>query len=230
MQNKGIIFYTDSILDLKIAERVQGQLSKISAEKSISIVSVSLKPMPHFGKNIHLPLQRGTVTMFKQILTALEESDVEVIFFAEHDVLYHSSHFDFIPPKEHGVFWYNVNVWKVNSETGHSLWVNNCVQVSGMCGFRDDLIQHYKERVALAEAGPWDRNWGYEPGTPGKTVFKTPFVQKTWMSEYPNLDIRHTGTLSKNRWSKDMFRDKRNCEGWTETTVDKINGWKGFKL
>src|SRR3990167_2102972 len=41
---KGIIFYTDNQLRLKIARPVQKQLDKISQEKNIPIVSCSLKP------------------------------------------------------------------------------------------------------------------------------------------------------------------------------------------
>jgi len=223
---KGIIFYTDNQLELKIAHKVQRQLRSIG----LPIVSTSLKPMANMGKNICLPLERSKITMFKQQLTALENSDAEIIFFCEHDVIYHPSHFDFVP-KERGVFYYNVNVWKIRREDGHALWVDNCIQVSGLCGYRDELIQHYRERLALAESSPvWNGNWGYEPGTPGKTVFKTQFTQETWMSEYPNLDIRHSHNLTKNRWTPDLFRDKKNCEGWTETTLDKIKGWEGFSI
>lgn len=223
---KGIIFYTDNQLNLKIAHRVQKQLKSIG----LPIVSASLKPMNNMGKNIYLPLKRSKLTMFKQQLAALEASDAEIIFFCEHDVIYHPSHFDFIP-KDRNTFYYNVNVYKIRKEDGHALWVNNCIQVSGLCGYRDELIQHYKERVKLAESSDsWKNNWGYEPGTPGKNIFKIPFKQETWMSEFPNLDIRHDHNLTMNRWSPDLFRDKKNCEGWTETTVDKIKGWEGFIL
>lgn len=162
--------------------------------------------------------------MFKQQLKALEESTAEIIFFCEHDVLYHPSHFDFVP-KDRNTFYYNINVWKVRIPDGHSLWVNNCIQTSGLCGYRDELIKHYKERIKLTEENGFNRNWGYEPGTPGKTIFPTQFKQETWMSDFPNLDIRHHHNLTLNRWSKDLFRDKKNCEGWTETRVDKIKGW-----
>src|SRR3989344_8281105 len=51
---KGIIYYTDNQLNLKIAHRVQNQIRKISKEKNIPIVSASLKPMDKMGKNIHI--------------------------------------------------------------------------------------------------------------------------------------------------------------------------------
>lgn len=223
--NKGIIFYTDNRLNTKIAHKVQKQLLSIG----LPIVSASLKPMPHFGHNIHLPLERGYVTMFKQILAALEASNEEIVFFCEHDVIYHPSHFDFNPPKK-DVFYYNLNVWKVRAEDGHALWVNNCRQVSGICVYRETAIKHYKERVALAESGPWQRGFGNEPGTLGKTMFPTQFLQETWMSEFPNLDIRHNKNLTLNRWSQDLFRHKEACEGWTEKKVNEIKGWENFKI
>lgn len=222
--NKGIIYYTDNQLDLVISKRVQDRL----LEMNLPIVSASLEPID-FGKNIHLPLVRSIPTMYKQILAALEASETYIIFFCEHDVLYHPSHFEFTPP-EHGIPYYNTNVWKVRYEDGHSLWVDNCIQVSGLCGYRDEFIEHYKERVALSEAGPWDKNWGYEPGTPGKTIFKTLLVQGTWLSPFPNIDIRHNHNLTYNRWTQDKFRDKRNCRGWTEKNVNEIEGWKDLVL
>ena len=67
---KGIIYYTDNRLQLKIAHACQKQLKKMG----LPIVSASLKPMVFGDKNIHLPLERGSLTMFKQILAALEAS------------------------------------------------------------------------------------------------------------------------------------------------------------
>ena len=112
---KGIIYYTTNQLTLKIARAVQKQLKKISKEKGIPIVSASLKPMDNMGKNIHLPLAPGTMTYFKQILAALEASEAEYIFFAEHDVLYSDSHFNFLPPTK-DKFYYNHNWWRVRKD------------------------------------------------------------------------------------------------------------------
>ena len=226
MLSKSIIYYTDNILNPVIAEKVRNQLLSIG----LPIVSVSLEPIPGFGKNIHLPLQRSIPTMFKQQLTALEESDADIIFFCEHDVLYHPSHFDFIPPKR-DIAYYNVNVWKIRYEDGLALWVNECIQVSGLCAYREDLLVHYRARVALAESVPvWDKNWGYEPGTPGKTVFQGLINSETWMSEFPILDIRHNKNLTKNRWSPTLFRNKIHCQGWTEKNVKDLPGWENLNL
>ena len=105
-EKKGIIFYTDNQLNLKIAHAVQDAIRRVN----LPIVSVSLKPMPHFGKNIYLPLKRGYLTMFTQILTALEASDAQIIYFCEHDNIVHPSRFEFTPPKK-DVWYYNLN-WR----------------------------------------------------------------------------------------------------------------------
>ena len=49
--------------------------------------------------------------MVKQILTALENSTTDYVFFTEHDVLYPKCHFDFTPPRD-DIFYYNANVWR----------------------------------------------------------------------------------------------------------------------
>ena len=216
---KGIIFYTDNKLNLKIAHRVQRQLKRIE----LPIVSVSLKPMT-FGKNTCLPLKRGHLTMFKQILTALETSTEDIVYFCEHDVMYHPAHFDFVPENAE-TFYYNTNVWKIRDD-GLALWVNNCRQVSGICVHRLTAIQHYKERIAYVEEHGFQRKMGFEPGTHDRVAFPTRYTSSAWHAKYPNLDIRHNNNLTRNRWSPDQFRDKRNCQGWKETTVDKIDGWE----
>ena len=67
---KGIIYYTDNRADERINQRVRNQLLSIG----LPITSVSLQPVPNFGRNIVLPLERGMLTMFTQILTALENA------------------------------------------------------------------------------------------------------------------------------------------------------------
>lgn len=217
---KNIIYFTDNKLNLRIAHAVQSQLKRMN----IPIVSASLKPMPHFGTNIHLPLERGYLTMFKQILAALEASKADIVYFCEHDVLYHPSHFKLMP-NERGTIYYNINVWKVRSSDGHSLWVNNCRQVSGIVAYREDLLAHYRERVAYVEKHGFSRNMGFEPGTHKRVEWQYPLNAESIMSEYPNLDIRHESNLTPNRWSPDQWRDKRNCEGWSERHVLDIEGW-----
>lgn len=236
---KGIIFYTDSELDEKIARPVRDHLSKISHEKSIPIVSSSLKPLDFGAENIPLSRKRGILTMFVQILVALEASDADIVFFCEHDVLYHPSHFDFTPSKV-DVYYYNINVWKVRASDGHSVKVDDLKQLSGLCGYREHLIRHYQKRIkiieerraALIASGEPVENegvskyMGYEPGMHSEPRGVDHYPVDTWSSKFPNIDVRHDTNFTKNRWSKDDFVDKKYTQGWTETTADKIPGWK----
>lgn len=213
---KGIVFYTDNQLKVKIAHRVQYELRKISETKNIPIVSVSLKPMPHFGKkNIYLPEERGYLTMFKQILAGLEASDADVIFLCEHDVLYHPSHFDFTPPKK-DIYYYNQNWWRVRTTDGFAVhWDAN--QVSGLCSYREHLLKFYRERVAHVTKNGYKNGMGFEPG--GRNTDKT----HAWKSEYPDIDIKHGNNLSKNKWSLNDFRDKSTAKNFV--TGSEIPGW-----
>ena len=218
---KGIIYYTDNQLKLKIAIMVQRQLKKISEFKNIPIVSASLKPMG-FGKNIHVPLQRGVLTMFKQILTALEASETDIVYFCEADVLYHPAHFDFTPPKKE-VFYYNENVWKIDAKTGHAVHYD-MRQVSGIAVYREIAANHYRKRVAMVEKNGFSMGMGYEPGTHHRPERVDDATSGSWKSEFPNVDIRHGGNFSPTRWKKEEFRNQRYTKGWTETD-DEIPGW-----
>lgn len=240
--SKGIIYYTDNELSEEIAKPVRDQLLKISQEKGIPIVSSSLKKMDFGVKNIdHPTLTRGIITMFTQILDALEASTADIIFFCEHDVLYHPSHFDFIP-KRRLAYYYNVNVWKVRHSDGHSLKVDDLKQLSGLCSFRTNLIRHYKRRLEIIEKRRRDiikagkplenegvsKYMGYEPGLHSYPRGVDDHPVRSWVSPYPNVDIRHDRNFTKNRWSKEEFRDKKYTTGWTETTADKIPGWNNL--
>jgi hypothetical protein len=214
---QGIIYYTDNKLDPKIMGKCQKQLLKMN----IPIVSCSLLPI-EFGKNIVLSLERGYLTMFKQILTALENSDADIIYFCEHDVLYHSSHFNFIPPNNNQ-FYYNENVWKVDYSSGKAIHYD-CKQTSGLVGYRDLLLEHYRKRVQLVEKHGFSRAMGFEPGTHSRAERVDNYASESYFSEFPNIDIRHTTNLTESRWNQDQFRN--SVKNWIEQ--DNVPGWGHF--
>jgi hypothetical protein len=214
---KGIIYYTDNILDEVIAAACRKQIEKAG----LPIFSASLKPLD-FGTNVTLELERGILTMFKQILAALEISTVDVVYFCEHDILYHPSHFRFTPPSP-DVFFYNENTWKVDITTGQALFYFT-QQTSGLCCARELAIDHYKRRVARVEQErKYDRRIGFEPGCHQYPRGIDDKMAKSWLSEFPNVDIRHKGNLTPSRWHRDQFRNKKYCQGWTEAGA--IPGW-----
>ena len=220
----GIIYYTDNELDEKIMKVCQKQLLKASNGKKI--VSVSLKPID-FGQNITLPLLRGYLTMFKQILIALEVLDTDVVFFCEHDVLYHPSHLDFIPT-DRNIWYYNDNNWFLRLTDGFALY-NKSASLSGLCVYRDIAIKHYRERIAMIEKEGEGcvRNMGFEPMTNGRVKWEHQYTFKTYQSIAPNIDIKHGQNLTRARWTQDKFR--RKPAEWKEATIDTIPGWNNVR-
>lgn len=208
--SRDIIFYTDNKLNLKIAHAVQKRLK----DTGLPIVSASLKPMDKMGKNIHLPLERGMETYFKQIIAALEASDADIVYMCEHDVLYHPSHFTFIPPTK-DKFYYNQNFWKVREDGFAVHWDAN--QVSGLVSYRELLLDWYKKKWEKIQKDGFDRS--YEPGGRNSELIIA------WKSEYPNIDIRHEGTLTRSKWNQNDFRDKTTCINWQEGNITDIKGW-----
>lgn len=215
---KGILYYTDCRLDERIMSICQNQLEL--SRNGNALVSVSLRPTL-FGKNIVIDGERGVLTMFKQILAGLEALDTDIVFLAEHDVLYHPSHFEFTPERW-DTFYYNNNIWKVDAEDGKALF-HYSNHTSQLCAYRSLLLEHYRKRVAMVEANGFSRRMGFEPGTHGRKERVDDYGCDTWMSEYPNIDLRHKNNLTQSRWSKDQFRNKRYTKGWTE--ADEVPGW-----
>lgn len=222
----GILYYTDNRLDRELMEKCHKQLRE--AADGLRIVSVSLQPLD-FGDNITLPLERGYLAMFKQILTGLKELETDFVFFAEHDVMYDPSHFKFRPPSK-DVYYYNTNVWKVRQSDGHALYTDNCRQTSGLCANRETLVRHYEERVKRTEAKlkelgdtrafrNWIRRQGFEPGTHGRPERVDDLKAESWQSAEPLYDIRHDGNLTPSRWEKEQYRNSRYTRGWTEKTI-----------
>ena len=205
---KGIIYYTDNQLPIKLAKAIQNQLKSIG----LPIVSSSLKPMEHFGKNIYLPLERGYLTMFRQILAALEASEREIIFFCEHDVLYHPSHFEFTPPDK-DVFYYNQYWWKVRDDGMAASWEAD--QVSGIAVYRETAIAWYKKRIEDFNNAKFDRK--FEPMSREGA--------KSWKSKYPNIDVRHGKNLTLSKWSLADFRNKDTAVNFKKGALADIKGW-----
>ncbi len=237
---KGIIYYTDNRLEEKIMKKCQEQLMKVESS-TLPIISVSLKPI-EFGQNYTLNAERSYLTLTKQIIKALEESTSDVVFFCEHDVLYHPSHFDFTPPKK-DVFYYNMNSWMLRAEDGHCLYYHHR-SLSGMACFRETALEHFRKRkerieALLKEAGNTGlvkatsgttislkegiHRLGFEPGTHDRPEKIDDLKAENFRSEFPLVDIRHKYNLTQNRFRKDQFRNARSYEGWTES--EEIPFW-----
>lgn len=216
-RTKGIVYYSDCRGDASMLSAVREQLARVAPGP---IVSVTLSPVA-FGRNVVLALERGYLTMFRQILAGLEALDTDVAFLCEHDVLYDRSHFAFTPQRA-DVYYYNQNTWKVDAASGHALHYR-CSQTSGLCADRQLLLEHYRKRIAIVERDGFSRRIGFEPGTHNRPERVDDLQAETWMSSVPNIDIRHGHNLTPSRWRRDQFKNQRFCEGWEES--DRVPGW-----
>lgn len=223
---RGCIYYTDNQLDEKIMKVCQKQLLK--ATKGMPMVSCSLKPMD-FGTNIVLPLERGYITMTKQILTALETLNTDIVYFCEHDVLYHPSHFDFVPP-DRNTWYYDENYWFLRMPDGFAISYD-CSPLSGLVVYRDIAIKHFKERLALMEKDQFKEysmyKIGFEPMTHNRINWTNKYPFKTFESSSPSIDISHGANVTQKRWSIDQFR--RKPKFWVEGNIDTITGWDNVR-
>ncbi len=227
-KTRGIIYYTDNELTQQIAKPCQEQLKQISQEDRLPIVTASLHKKLDFGvKNIVFPsLKRGYYSMFKQILGALENSQSDIIFFTEADVLYHPSHFDFVPP-EKDTFYYNQNVWYLRQD-GHTLHYD-VNQLSGLCVYRKTALIHFRERFERLQTEPFTRHTGFEPFTHNRVHWNNTFKLDTWISELPNVDIRFGVNATGMRWKKEEYRNQQLLINWQENENFQIPGWSDLQ-
>ena len=215
----GILYYTDNEIDEKMMKLCQEWIRR--GAKQNRIVSVSLKKI-EFGDNITLPLERSKLTMHKQILYGLKELDTDIVYFCEHDIIYHPSHFEFIPPKEKKeIFFYNKNLWRVRRSDGFAVKYDH-KSLSQMCAWRETLLKEYEERVRRIEKEGFN-NGGFEPGTRGLwrggfSNSKSEFFE----SQEPNIDIRHNKNLSASKWKPEEFRNQKSCLNWQNSNIENL--------
>jgi glycosyltransferase involved in cell wall biosynthesis len=216
----GILYYTDNELDPFILNIVLSHLKKY--ENKYEIVVVSLKPLD-FKNNIILNLKRSHLTMTKQQLAGLLALDTDIVFMAEHDVIYPKCHFEFIPEKNK--FYYNLNWWKVREGDGQALHFK-AKQVSGLCAYRDILIEYFSNRVKLIESGEIGGRRHFEPD--GKRKYRDEGYGKLtnceaidWMSKIPYVDIRHGRAVTRNIYDPKGYRGQ--VTDWT--LADEVPFW-----
>lgn len=208
---KGILYYTCNTHDPIIESACRAQL--LRARNGYQLGSVSRQEIEFGDWNVVVDMPRSPETMHQQILTGLRLLKTDIVFLCESDVLYHPSHFEFVPPKD-DVVYFNSNIWRTRYPDGHCVWTDGLQQVSGICAYRDLLLEFYERRVE--QIGKEGFNRHYEPGPKIKVGME--FGTESWQSSQPNLDIRHGGTLTKSKWSVDDFRDKRYAAGWKEAS------------
>lgn len=217
---KGIIYYSSNRIKEPIRVGVLRELEKsgLPITKNTTVVGTV-----------------GALSMFHQILDCLERAKEKYVFFCEHDVLYHQSHFDFTPPRD-DTYYYNTNVWRWaygrDGEGRKIVTYDNLVSVSGLCVNRELARDFYKNRLKIIYNNGWDalptfgnpqwaRELGYEPGK--KNTYEERPKSEEWRSEYPNIDIRHTRSMTiPHLETKEFVHQPTN---WKEDIIDNIPGW-----
>lgn len=216
---QGCIWYTDHRPDERILRASLDSIRRAAGDRPLVRVGAQSIKMVDMA----IGYDPGYLTMFRQILKALQHVDTDIVFFCEHDVLYHPAHFDFEPPRK-DTFYYNVNVWKVDVKTGRAItYITK--QTSGLVAYRDLLIEHYTKRIELVKANGFSRKMGFEPGSHRRSERVDDHPSDTYRPLYPNIDLRHSKNLTPSRWRQDQFRDQRNCRGWRESDIHHIEGW-----
>ena len=231
----GIIYYEDNRISGPIIDHSRASI----VASGLPITSCSLNTPIDFGDNYVLEnRKRSYPTMVDQIIIALENSKEDYVFFCEHDVLYHQSHFEFVP-QEDDMYYYNLHHWRWRYPTDKAVSWQRVVSLSQMVCNRKMALVHFRERMRVArEQGldlersrepRWARRWGYEPGTkPKRRGGFSDEKMGTWESPVANIDIRHDKTLSLPKTTLKEF--KHPPKGWQEINIDDIEGWNLRKL
>ena len=221
---KGILYYTDNKAPEKILLACRKQLLRCQGD--MPIVSVSQYPI-EFGKNIVLPLKSQLISMFRQIVVGLEELKTDVVFLAEHDMLYHPSHFDFEPPRDN-IYYYNTNLWTVKSDTGQALYTDHSRRNSGLVASRRILLEHFTQKIDKAveffkvTTRGFGRKIGFEPG---RKKGREDYRVKEYRSEHPNLDIKHGGNITKPRFKLSDYQHGGRRVKDSFTLSDEVPYW-----
>lgn len=218
MVKREIIYYTDCKLEDKSFMR---KARKTVEASGLPILTISLNHSVNLGRNVILRGKRSQNMLFAQLLLGLLISEADYVFFCEHDVLYHPSHFEFTPPSP-DKYYYNNNVYKYRL-SDRKVVGYDCHWLSQLCASRKLLIDHYAKRFRQMANG--NESGGYEPGT-GKSRKIESTGYELWESKFPNIDIRHgKNWTGVKRMDPSEFRDKSTCQNFKSLSVEDVPGW-----
>jgi len=101
-----------------------------------------------------------------------------------------------------------------------------------LCVDRKLALKNYKKRLDFIGKNGWRIKFGFEPGCRKKKVGGiTDDDFEDWKSAYPNIDIRHKGTVTPRKCYKTSFVNPPDWNTWREVRANMIPGWdKNFIL
>lgn len=188
MIDTSIIYYTDGALQQNIMNLCWDNLIKAAKDKPI--ITVSQKPIDFEGTASNIcvgEIGRSLISLHKQIMLGCEAADTKYVALAEHDILYHSEHFDWIPPTDKK-FYYNINHWLVDWETCEYFYSRRKV-ISMMLANRKLVLRAVRDKIRLLEEGEKvDKDFGKNKKSYRAVAFRT---------GKPNIDIRHSNNFSR---------------------------------
>jgi len=202
--NHGILYYTDNTLDGTVLG-VTAWSNLVNASGGIPIAVVSQRPV-NVRNNICVgDKPRNIQSIMEQILAGLEFFDAKTyVFLAEHDVLYHSSHFTslqsycFIDKQ----FNCNTNNFRCTSN-GYSIGSSDKI-LSQFSGYACDFRNVFREKLELLKKHGYKAIEYIEPGR--DRIIKWAKLN-TYTSPVPNVDIRHEGCISNQKSFMSVITD-----------------------
>lgn len=219
---KGIVYYTHNECDEHILNACRRQIGRCLGG-IWDLVSVSLQPLD-WGRNFTMELESSDLTMFRQQLLGLQLIDADIVFFCEHDVLYHPSHFDFTPPKD--TYCFNLNVWAVDAGIGQAMHYDGMRMTSGLVAYHDILVEHYSKKVEWVRTrGKMSRREiGYEPGKRVSRERLGDYERWHYKSSCPNIDIKHDQNITRKRFDLKEHNNRKTIEdSWI--LADEVPYW-----
>jgi len=172
------IYYSNGDPKSELLSICAKQLSKAVTEQDGEIITVTWHgaPEPLPSTLIWQEHTRSHQNMYNQILAGIDLATSDVIFLAEHDVLYAAKTFEEMTPfVTEGALLYNRNVIHL-SKFGYFDPPNpNFLYLSSLCGTRKEVSQAIKD-------------WMQKP-----IITSEPVTERTYglRSSIANVDIRH---------------------------------------
>jgi hypothetical protein len=213
---RGILYYSDNMLNMRIARTCRDYI----AAAGLPITSVTRKPT-NFGRNIVVREERSYKTMFRQIQAGLEAMTEDSVYFCEHDVIYHPSHFDFVPPRR-DCFYYNGHWWVVRLSDGFAVSYD-LSPLAGLVVDRQIALAHFRERNAMIAAKGFGYWMGFEPMTHHRVPWQNWYDFAVYQAAQPNIDLAHGGNLTDKRFDQRKFI--RKPKFWHVSDAAHIPGW-----
>lgn len=200
-----IIYYTDNSWDDPLGRIVWDELVKLAGSVPIVLVAPEVLWRTGYTNLIQTGLtERSHYNLFYHTFLGARKATTKYIAMAEHDCLYTTEHFSYLPPRD-DIFYYNVNSWFVQwggpDKVGEYSYYRRRPMSQLICD-RLLYLRAMEEKLPFLQEG--HKEAACEPGIKeyrqamlrddvGKSA---PWVAEGFRTKLPNLDIRHTSNYS----------------------------------